>query len=160
MMMLRQRMVLELLQLVSRRHVPELFATMVVQNCARSLLMMPRTISYNDCVRRWHRHRTHAHRNDVRRSGVDTDRMVLGHRRNDNILHNLTELRRGELTHRHRWHSRLAHVRDDDLLVAALVIELRSWLLHKHLPLANCRRSFLSRVLGLLTLALRRLSSR
>ena len=134
---LRQRVVLQLFELVARRHVPELLATVVIQDGARRLLMVPRpTADYNG-VCWWHGHRTHADGYDVGRPRVHTDRMVLRHGRNDYILHDLAEFGGTQLTHRHCWHARLAHVGNDHLLVAALVVQLGSGLLHQHLPLPN-----------------------
>lgn len=77
--------------------------------------------------------------------------MVLRHGRNDYVLHDLAELRgqvRIQLTHGLNLHvghaARLAHVADHDWLVAALMVQLRSGLLHQPLALSHGRRCFLS----------------
>lgn len=110
--------------------------------------MVAGPIANDDGVCGRHRHWAHADGMNVRWSGADTDRMVLRHGRNHDVLHDLTELAGQvgiELAHLHRWHAAgLAHVADDHLLVAALMVQLRSRLLHQHLPLPNARCSFLS----------------
>lgn len=89
--MLRHGVVLQLLELVAGWHVPELLAAVVIQDGARSLLVVPRAVADDDGVGWRHGHRTHAHGHYVRRACVDTDRMVLWHGRNNYILHDLTE---------------------------------------------------------------------
>jgi len=109
-------------------------------------------------VRGRHGHRAHADGVHVRRTRVYADRMILRHGGHHYVLHNLAKLARQvgiELAHLNRHAAGFAHVADDHLLVAALMIQLRRRLLHQHLTLADSRRSFLSRILRLLTLPLR-----
>lgn len=155
---LRERVVLQLLELVAGGQVTELLAPVVVEDGARGLLVVARAVADDDGVCWRHGHGAHAHWDDVGSARVDAYRVALRHGRHHNVLHDLAELRRQiriELAHLHRWYCRaLAHVADDDLLVGTVVVQLRRRLLEQHLALGNSR-SFLARVLRLLARALR-----
>ena len=140
-MMLRQGMVLKLLKFVTCRQVPELLAPVMIQYSSSRLLVVTRSTTYDDSICRRHRHRTHTHWYDMRRTRIDANRVALRHGWHHNILHYLAKFRRQvliQLTHLHSRYGRcLSHISNNYLLVSTMVVHRRGRLLQQHLPLSN-----------------------
>lgn len=98
---------------------------MVIQDGTRGLLV---SAADDHRVGGWHGHGTHADGVYMGRPIVDADGMILRHGGHHDILHNLAEFTRYvrvQLIHLHSWHSTcFAHIANDDLLVATLMVQL------------------------------------
>ena len=122
----------------------------MIQNSTCCLLVVTWSIPNYYSICWWHRHWTHTHWHYVRLIWIYGYRMILRHRRYNNILHDLTKFRGKiliKLTHGHWSHLWcFIHVANHNLLVRIMIIQLWSRLLQKYLTLSNSW-SFLATVL-------------
>ena len=161
---LRQRVVLQLFQLVARRQISELLPPVMIQNCTSCLLVMAWPVSNYDCVCRRHWHGTHTDRHLVIAILVDCY-VSLGHLGNHHVLHDGAELRWEVWIQLAHWNltdsRRLADVTHDYLFVGELVVNLSGIRLYYGLALTNWLallswvRRLLARCLSILALRLR-----